>query len=84
MLTVLKFAAIFYAACTERSTLLAPLRILAAIMILVMPPTTTEIPTSVPIAQRELDGHLMRINMPNTGLTAVSTINHPQPAAGRF
>jgi hypothetical protein len=40
-------------------------RILPAIMILEIPLISTATPTSVPIAQRELEGHPARINIPS-------------------
>src|ERR1700686_4301069 len=67
-----------YAARTKRSTLAAPLRIFVAIMILEIPLMSTETPTSVPIAQRELEGHFARISMPSSRLVAASKRNHLQ------
>jgi len=64
------------------STLPMARRILAAIMILVIPPISTDTPTSVPIAQKELEGHLARISIPIKRLATASRRNHPRPSAG--
>jgi len=59
------------------------LRIFAAIMILEIPPISTDTPTSVPIAQKELEGHRARISIPIKRLATASNRNHPQTSAGR-
>jgi hypothetical protein len=66
----------------SRSILPAPLLIVAAIMIREIPPTSTATPISVPIAQRELEGHLAKISAPITKLAIPSKRSHPHPSAG--
>src|SRR5579864_5088064 len=67
-----------YAARESRSMIAAPLRILVAIMILEIPLISTATPTSVPIVQIALEGHLAKIRTPSNKLVAASAKNQPQ------
>ena len=60
----------------------APLRILVAIMILEIPLISTDTPTSVPIVQIALEGHLAKIRTLSSKLVAASAKNQPQPSTG--
>jgi hypothetical protein len=59
------------------------LLMLAAIMILEIPPIITATPTKVPIAHNELYGHLDSISTAISKLAKPSSKNHPHPFTGR-